>query len=215
MLAETSMNDNAVRDALMSVDVAKINEYLQSGKLDINKKFQFKGRSIWHYLALSKKQENITLLGDFLRFYIDEIGSEALNYQDEIGWSPVHMAADCENIDAIKLFVEYGANPYLLSELQKTPKDIYFNRTHRIPYSLEEILTNYDRNSPPVREPKPAYLKKDVEIKTLGLCLKAELPVMRKRSLSDISNNLLQKTATIFRKFTRSSTYQSIPSKEL
>lgn len=96
---EVSTNGDEVKKALGDINISRINELVKNRNLNIQEKAQF-GGTVWHYLAIGSKnadteslERSRILLEDFLKFYIDEVGSEALDLPDKLGFSPLHIAA--------------------------------------------------------------------------------------------------------------------------
>ncbi len=62
----------------------------------------------------------------------------------DMGETPLHVACACDNLDAVKVLIQYGARLDTLSEFNRTPMDIALDRGS---LQIQEYLQEHKNRS--------------------------------------------------------------------
>ena len=58
---------------------------------------------------------------DYLRMLLEDDSRIDINAMNAQGWTPLHVACICQEKECVRILLDYGADPTVMDEDQKTP----------------------------------------------------------------------------------------------
>ncbi len=154
------MNSEDVRIAILQGNLAKVQHLVETGKLNIENRFQYKNASVWHIAAIGKENKHLAVLQWLLHKFRHEITADILNQQEENHLTPCHYAAMAGNIKAIQLLVSYGADPTAQDDLHFTSRDVLKEQGYKhLVYQLDNIIAHKELLQEKLQQAEPTQLE--------------------------------------------------------
>lgn len=152
-------------NVIRSANFETLCNMIKRGKLSLQAHFKnetpsnlnnLNSKTILHFIVMRKERDRLKLLEWVLINRLSEID---INAKTDNGYTPLTLAAEFDNIEAMKLLIAYGADTEIRAPSKETALEIYNRRLPLQVNSIKQAIK--DRKEGKLPSPKPIFLTEE------------------------------------------------------